>query len=155
MKKLIIVVLVLVVVGVAFYFGYHQAIAPKSVSLSPNNKINFKSTAIAYNPNTQEISWITKLDTPMVVFEQDGLNRKLTATVNLIPNNYVSQSTKEYKVILQLITVPINSQVNADIRVQENQSFAIMMGSNNSQYRFEGMVNPVENDQVKVRLKIR
>lgn len=91
----------------------------------------------------------------MVVFEQDGLNRKLTATVNLIPNNYVSQSKKEYKVNLQLITVPINSQVNADIRIQENQSFSIAMGSNNSNYRFDGIVNSVENDQVKVRMKIK
>jgi hypothetical protein len=155
MKRLIIVVLILVVVGAGFYFGYQKAIAPNHSSHSSGDLIHSKSIIVTVNANTKELTWITKLDMPTVVFEQDSLNRKLIAIVSSIPNNISSQNKKEYRVNLQLVTLPQTGQVNADIRVQENQSFSIMMGSNNSSFRFEGMVIPVENDQVKVSLKIK
>ena len=153
MKKTIISILILIVISLGFYYGYQKAMSSNPSSRFQANKVLSKPTAMNFNAGTKEFSWIANFNTPIVVFDEGSTYQKLTATVQPVPNDTNSENKITYLVNLQLTTAHLSGVVNAKIKVLENQSFSIQMGSNQSNYLFEGKVNPSENNQVKVTLK--
>ena len=153
MKKLIITSLVLVILGIGFFYGYQKSRISRQSSLIQGNKVLSIPTAVTFNESTKEYSWIAKINTPTVVFEQDSPHQKLTVNVQRVPNDTNSDNKTIYLVNLQLTTAQQADSVNTRIKVLENQSFSIRMESNQSDYQVEGKVDPFENNQVKVTLK--
>jgi hypothetical protein len=167
MKRTIIIVLVLVVIGVGFYWGYKNAMAPKQ-----QNQINKTPTpgrimisdpiSIPANAITRETTMVVYLDTPTTIFDNDGLNSKLEIVVKSMPTNPDTANKKQFLVEMQLSAPPPNNRVsNPKVVTLENSLFDVSIINNptgnepkGSGFIVDGVINGVDNEQVKITLKL-
>lgn len=184
MKRFIIIVLVLVVVGVGFYWGYRNANSPNQRSVLSNQK-NEVTKSLPLQPNevtkspplhsigeyyyiipkdaiTRETTVTINLDTPTTIFDNDGFDRKMVIVVNSIPTKSNAVNIKQFSVEVQLTGIPSNSRVfSPRVVTLENTPFNVSIMGNpagnepkGSSIVVNGVLKPVNNNQMKISLKL-
>lgn len=157
MKRIIIVVLLLVVIGVAFYWGYKNAIAPKQQNQITKMPLSGK-IIISYNPNeipanaiTRETTMVVNLDTPPTIFDTDRLSKKLEVTVQTNPAGSNTANKNQFLVDMKLTSLgPIMQESTLKIATLENQQFKIAI----ARTIIDGKLNTIDDKQVNVTIKL-
>lgn len=171
MKRTIMVVLVSVVIGGAFYFGYKNAIAPKRQFDLVNQQKRTTKPAPTSNPTpipetaiTRETTLVVTLNTPVTIFDNDGLNRKCELMIKPIPssNNTNPSSKKQFLINLQVTTSSPNMRVMSPrVMVLDNLGFTIYVGNNpaanantGTNMAIDGRIKSISDSQVEASLKL-
>lgn len=169
MKRIIVVVLVLAVIGIGFYLGYRNAIVPNRQSAngitkspSPGSIIISNPTAIPANALTRETTMVVNLDTPTTIFKSNGSNSDMEITVKLMPTSHNTGNKKQFLVEMPVTTPPPSIRViSPRVVTMENQQFSVAIGGSpagnvlkGSSIKIDGIINPVDNNQVKLTLKL-
>ncbi|MFB3896969.1 MAG: hypothetical protein ACE14V_11775 [bacterium] len=171
MKRTIIIVLVLVVVSVAFYWGYKNAMVPKQqfALINQQNRITkpppqSHPTPIPENAITRETTFVVTLNTPVTIFNNDGLNRKCELMIKPMPsrNNANAANRKQFLVNLQVTTpLPNIRAFNPKVMVVDNLGFTIYAGNNPSANAdtganmvLDGRIKSISDTQVDASLKL-
>jgi hypothetical protein len=160
MKRFIVIVLVLVVIGITFYWGYKNAIAPKQQNQitktpPPGGIIISDPNSIPADAITRDTTLVMTLDTPVTLQDADG--RKGTLKLLIKPKstspNANPANKKAFLVDMELTSAPSNIQVvriSPKIAVLDNASFAIAVSNMN----IEGIIKSIDDNQVNVTLKL-
>lgn len=160
MKRFIIIVLVLAVIGVAFYFGYKHAITPKPQNQS--SIIIAQPNSVPANAVSRETTMVVNLNTPTTIFDDTGNNSKLEITIKPRTTDSNTANQKQYILDVMLSTPPpIIRMISSKIATAENKPFTFSIGGNSagnankgSSISLDGTINSLSDNQVQVAVKL-
>ncbi|MFB3896968.1 MAG: hypothetical protein ACE14V_11770 [bacterium] len=167
MKRFIIMVLVLGVVGVAFYWGYKNAIKPKqqiqiTKTPPPGSIIVAQPSSIPANAISRETTMVVNLGTPTIIFDDAGNNSRLEITINPRTPTSNSGNQKQYVLDIMLNTPPPSIRmISSKIATAENKPFTFSIGgnptekaTNSSSVSLDGTINSLSDNQVQATMKL-
>ncbi|MFB3896967.1 MAG: hypothetical protein ACE14V_11765 [bacterium] len=156
MKRFIIIVLVLVVIGVAFYWGYKNAIKPEQqaqITKTPPKEgiIIVDPGSVPVTALTRETTMVVNLNTPTTIFDSDGSTKKLAVTVQTNPAKSNTTNKSQFLVDMKLTSPgPVMQESTLKIATLDNQQFKLAVTS----VVIDGKLNAIDDKQVNLSMKM-